>query len=61
MINEETKYIKEFDWKQFMRIAGSVFFTGLGVAIGVNSNGELFKLIICFAVAGIGVALLTMD
>ena len=62
-MQEENKAIKgfEFGWKNFFRIVGSVFFIGLGLALGVNSEWKIWQLAISFAVGGIGIALMLMD
>ena len=63
MVTQELndKITKNFNWKSFFRIVGSVFFIGLAASIGINSNGAIWVLALSFLIAGIGVALILME
>ena len=49
---------KGFDWGEFFRIVGAVFFIGLGISIGGKSAGQTIQLILGFVFVGVGIALL---
>jgi len=59
-MNQETKYSK-FNWKEFFKVTGSIFFIFLGAAIGVYSNGKIAQLILGFAIASVGIGLMFTD
>ena len=61
MVNQEINYVKGFNWRNFFKIVGSVFFIGLGVTLGINSNGKTSLLALSFLIVGIGIALIIMD
>ncbi|MBS3122616.1 hypothetical protein J4434_07075 [Candidatus Woesearchaeota archaeon] len=48
----------EFDWKEFLRIAGGVISTAFGMIIAGTSGGNLIQLVIGIILAGIGIALI---
>ena len=50
--------VNKFDWKEFFRIAGGVFFIGLGGSIVATSTGSLGILLAGFASVAIGLAIL---
>ena len=49
---------KEFDWKEFFRIAIGVFFIGMAISVVISSAGKLNFLLAGFASAAVGVAIL---
>ena len=55
---EQNKYLKSFNWKEFIKITGSVFLMALGAVIGAFSEGALWRLIIGFGLIAIGIGLL---
>ncbi|HLC86497.1 MAG TPA: hypothetical protein VJG30_04385 [Candidatus Nanoarchaeia archaeon] len=60
MLNE-VNYVKSFDWKQFFKIAAGIFLAGVGVSVGVYSEGELWGLILGFGISAVGLALLVIE
>ena len=49
---------KEFNWKEFVRIAAGVFLIGMGISVVISSAGRFNFLLSGFASAAIGVAIL---
>ncbi len=49
---------KSFDWNEFFRIAGGVFFIGAGIVILGTATEILVQLLAGFLCIGIGVALI---
>ena len=47
-----------FNWREFSRVAIGICLVGIGIAIGVVSEGRLIQLIAGFLLVGIGLALL---
>ena len=47
---------KTFDWSEFLRIAGGIFFIGAGLTIVGSSKREIPLLLGGFALIGIGIA-----
>lgn len=48
----------KFNWEEFWRIAAAIFLLGMGVTAVAISEGRLIHLVIGFALAAVGVALL---
>lgn len=49
---------KEFDWKEFIKIAGGVILIGVGVLLVGEAGGDFKQMILGIVLTGIGVGLL---
>lgn len=53
--------MKKKELKQFFKIAGGIFFAGLGLTIFGTSEGQILKLVIGCLLLAIGFGLLFID
>ncbi len=53
--------METFSWRRFLKIAGGIFITAVGIATVGNSAGTFGYLVAGFFAIGIGVALFAMD